>query len=65
MGIRTFLDYQNQNITFIPISALHGDNVVDKSDRIDWYKGGSLLDHLENLNPEDVLGINQCSTAWM
>ncbi|WP_440880237.1 sulfate adenylyltransferase subunit 1 [Tenacibaculum sp. C7A-26P2] len=52
-------EYQNQNITFIPISALHGDNVVDRSDRIDWYNGPSLLDHLENLNPEDVQEASQ------
>ena len=50
---------QNQNITFIPISALHGDNVVHRSDRIDWYNGPSLLDHLENLNPEDVQEASQ------
>ncbi|HBI40173.1 MAG TPA: sulfate adenylyltransferase [Tenacibaculum sp.] len=52
-------EYQNQNITFIPISALHGDNVVHRSDRIDWYNGPSLLDHLENLNPEDVQEASQ------
>lgn len=45
--------YQNQQLTFIPISALHGDNVVYKSDQIDWYKGESLLDHLEKLHLED------------
>ncbi len=52
-------EYQNQNITFIPISALHGDNVVDGSDRIDWYNGPSILDHLENLNSEDVQEASQ------
>jgi sulfate adenylyltransferase subunit 1 len=35
------------DIRFIPISALHGDNVVDKSDKMQWYKGLSLLDMLE------------------
>ena len=35
------------NITFIPISALHGDNVVEKSDSMPWYHGSSLLYHLE------------------
>ena len=52
-------EYQNQNITFIPISALHGDNVVERSHRIDWYKGKSLLDHLESLNPEDIQDTSQ------
>ncbi len=36
-------------ITTIPISALNGDNVVDKSEHMDWYKGPSLLYHLENV----------------
>ena len=42
-------DYKDQHLTFIPISALHGDNVVQKSDNITWYKGKSLLEHLEGL----------------
>ena len=37
------------DLTFIPMSALHGDNVVDRSANMDWYKGGTLLHHLENL----------------
>ena len=37
------------DITFIPISALHGDNVVDRSKNMDWYGGPSLLYHLEHL----------------
>jgi len=37
------------DITTIPISALNGDNVVDKSDRMPWYQGPSLLYHLETV----------------
>ncbi|MFT5190720.1 MAG: sulfate adenylyltransferase subunit 1, partial [Verrucomicrobiales bacterium] len=37
------------DVSFIPISALHGDNVVDKSDKMDWYQGPSLLYHLETV----------------
>jgi sulfate adenylyltransferase subunit 1 len=37
------------DITPIPISALNGDNVVDKSDKMPWYEGSSLLYHLENV----------------
>ena len=37
------------DITAIPISALNGDNVVDKSENMDWYQGPSLLYHLENV----------------
>ena len=36
-------------ITTIPISALNGDNVVDKSEAMEWYKGPSLLYHLEHV----------------
>jgi sulfate adenylyltransferase subunit 1 len=38
------------DIRFIPISALHGDNVVDLSPRLAWYKGLSLLDMLEAIH---------------
>jgi len=31
----------------IPIAALHGDNVVEPSDRLTWWQGGTLLEHLE------------------
>ena len=33
----------------IPISALNGDNVVDKSENMDWYQGSTFLYHLENV----------------
>lgn len=37
------------DISFIPISALKGDNVVDRSENMDWYKGTTLLYHLETV----------------
>lgn len=37
------------DITYIPISALYGDNVVEKSDKMPWYDGGTLLYNLENV----------------
>ncbi len=37
------------HIDFVPISALNGDNVVEKSSNMDWYKGGPLLYTLENV----------------
>jgi len=36
-------------VTFIPISALKGDNVVDKSENMPWYQGSTLLYHLEQV----------------
>jgi bifunctional enzyme CysN/CysC len=38
------------DLTFIPISALHGDNVVQRSSNMSWYDGPSLLHHLENVH---------------
>jgi sulfate adenylyltransferase subunit 1 len=38
------------NIRIIPISALEGDNVVEKSERMDWYQGPSLLELLETVD---------------
>jgi sulfate adenylyltransferase subunit 1 len=40
-------------VTAIPISALHGDNVVTRSERIGWYTGPSVLEHLENVDLAD------------
>ena len=37
------------DVTCIPLSALDGDNVVEKSDRTPWYKGQALLDYLETV----------------
>ena len=37
------------DLNFIPISALKGDNIVDRSDNMPWYKGPPLLYHLENV----------------
>jgi len=39
-----------RDITFIPMSALKGDNVASKSDAMPWYHGPALLDHLETVH---------------
>ena len=39
-----------ESITFIPISALKGDNVIERSGNMPWYHGTSLLDYLETVN---------------
>jgi bifunctional enzyme CysN/CysC/sulfate adenylyltransferase subunit 1 len=38
------------DLTIIPISALKGDNVVERSKSMTWYEGPSLLHHLENVH---------------
>lgn len=39
-------------LTFIPVSALEGDNVVERSARMPWYEGPSLLEYLEQIEPQ-------------
>ncbi|MDP5081797.1 MAG: GTP-binding protein [Winogradskyella sp.] len=38
------------DIQFIPISALAGDNVVNRSEKMDWYQGSTLMYHLETVH---------------
>jgi bifunctional enzyme CysN/CysC len=38
------------DLAFVPISALHGDNVVQRSANMPWYEGTSLLHHLEEVH---------------
>ena len=38
-----------KDVTYIPMSALNGDNIVDKSEKIDWYDGKPLLEFLEDV----------------
>ena len=45
------------DITCIPLSALDGDNVVEKSDRTPWYEGPSLLDFLETVPIDQEPGL--------
>ncbi|MBE7179221.1 MAG: GTP-binding protein [Mucilaginibacter polytrichastri] len=39
-----------KDVTFIPISAYNGDNIVKRSETMTWYTGETLLHHLENLD---------------
>jgi len=39
-----------KDVQFVPISALKGDNVVDRSENMDWYEGSTLLYHLEHVH---------------
>lgn len=38
-----------RDITFIPVSALMGDNIVERSTRMPWYEGPTLVNHLEEV----------------
>lgn len=39
-----------KDVRFIPISALKGDNVVNRSDKTPWYQGSTLMHYLENVH---------------
>lgn len=52
--VDTYRDFSQKleihDITFIPVSALKGDNVTEKSAAMPWYDGATLLHHLETVN---------------
>jgi sulfate adenylyltransferase large subunit len=49
-GFRAFVqDLDFDEIAFIPVAAASGDNVINRSDRMDWYRGPTLLDYLEQV----------------
>ena len=49
-----------KDITFIPISALNGDNVVESSDNMKWHGGSTLLHHLENVHVGADRNLQDC-----
>lgn len=46
-----------EDVTYIPISALNGDNIVEKSEVFSWYEGSSLLQLLENVEVEKAIDL--------
>ncbi len=46
-----------KHISFIPISALNGDNIVDKSNYTSWYEGPCLLDFLETISIDSEINL--------
>ena len=58
------IDYQEvakslalKDVKYIPISALNGANIVEKSENFPWYEGESLLHHLENVQLDSDVNI--------
>ncbi len=43
--------FKKANIQFVPFSGLKGDNLIEKSKNMTWWKGGTLLDSINNLSP--------------
>lgn len=59
------IDYQQvaqslglKDIKYIPISALNGDNIVEKSVKFSWYEGESLLHYLENVQLDSDVNLS-------
>ena len=42
--------FEGQSVEFIPLSSLYGENLVEKSQKMAWYEGESLLQRLENID---------------
>jgi sulfate adenylyltransferase subunit 1 len=47
-----------KEVTYLPISALDGDNIVDRSSRLPWYEGPALLELLETIRVDRDNGVN-------
>ncbi|MGZ9897265.1 sulfate adenylyltransferase subunit CysN [Shewanella gaetbuli] len=48
-------DFGDLDIHYVPLSALNGDNVVNRSNQSDWYTGGTLLELLETIDTQREL----------
>jgi sulfate adenylyltransferase subunit 1 len=46
-----------QNVTYIPVSALNGDNIVDRSENLSWYEGHILLELLETVEVQQDIDL--------
>jgi sulfate adenylyltransferase subunit 1 len=58
------IDYNNvaeqlglKDVTYIPMSALNGDNIVDKSENIKWFDGKPLLEYLEEVQVDSDINL--------
>ena len=51
-----------KDVTYIPLSALNGDNIVDRSARTPWYEGKALLEFLEEVKIDN--DINHTDTRF-
>lgn len=51
--------FKEQHVSYIPISAINGGNVVNKSADMQWYNGQTILQHLEDLDITEVVQSGQ------
>uniref|UniRef100_A0A6C0L443 Tr-type G domain-containing protein n=1 Tax=viral metagenome TaxID=1070528 RepID=A0A6C0L443_9ZZZZ len=50
-GFLKKVGYKPMNIPFVPISGWHGDNMIERGNNMNWYKGPTLLEALDNIKP--------------
>jgi len=48
-----------KDVTYVPVSALKGDNIVDRSINLSWYEGATLLELLETVRVENDLDLQR------
>ncbi len=46
--------YKSDDVQFLAVAALKGDNIVNKSENMDWYKGPTLLEAIDNLKEPEL-----------
>ncbi|MFM1914206.1 MAG: hypothetical protein RIR51_2059 [Bacteroidota bacterium] len=46
--------FEGQEINFIPLSSLYGENITERSAKMPWYSGNSLLEELESLSIKEI-----------
>ena len=51
---------ETTDVTFIPISAVHGENIVERSEHMPWYRGPALLYHLEHVHISSDRNLIDC-----
>ena len=56
-----------QGVTYIPVSALKGDNIVNRSERMAWYEGEALLHFLEKVDTgtQSKSGLARLPVQWV
>jgi elongation factor 1-alpha len=52
-GLIKSVGYKPENVPFLPLASLVGENVAKKSDKFPWYTGGCLLETMDKLNPPE------------
>lgn len=62
--VADFMDFASRlevtDVQYIPISALHGENILHRSANMPWYQGATLMYHLENLHIRSDLNHIDC-----